>query len=63
VRIFVDVAVGEALMGKSIEAAKALWEAMATNNYHLSSERAISKNSAVKFNMDAMTYLAGKMDA
>jgi len=34
----VDVAVGGALMGKSIEAANALMEDMASNNYHWSSE-------------------------
>jgi len=34
VKISVDVAAGGALMGKSIEAAKFLFEEMASNNYH-----------------------------
>jgi len=40
VKISVDAAAGDALMGKSIEAAKALLEEMTSNNYHWSSERA-----------------------
>jgi len=38
VRISIDTATGGALMGKSIEAAKALLEEMASNNYHWSSD-------------------------
>jgi len=33
-KMFVDATVGGALMGKSIEAAKALLKEMASNNYH-----------------------------
>ena len=33
-KIAVDAAAGGAIMGKSIEAAKALLEKMASNNYH-----------------------------
>jgi len=34
VKTSIDVAAGGALMGKSVEAAKVLWEEMASNNYH-----------------------------
>jgi len=39
----VDAAAASALMGKSIEDAKALLEEMASTNYHWSSERATPK--------------------
>jgi len=38
VKISVDATTGQALMGKSIEAAKTLLDEMAFNNYHWSSE-------------------------
>jgi len=63
VKISVDVAAGGALMGKSIEAARALLEEMASNNYHWSSERATLKRSGGKYNIDAMTLLASRVDA
>jgi len=39
----VDATAGGALMGKSIEVAKALLEEIASNNYHWSGERAAPK--------------------
>ena len=50
-------------MGKSIEAAKALMEEMASNNYHLLSERAIPKRGSGKHEVDAVTLLASRVDA
>jgi len=50
-------------MGKSIEAAKALLEEMASNNYHWTSERAAPKKSSGRYKVDAMTLLASRVDA
>ena len=58
----VDTAAGDALMGKSIEAAKALLEDMASNNDHWSSERATSKRTSGVYGVDAMDMLASKVD-
>ena len=60
--ISVDTAAGVALMGKSIEAAKALLEEIAFNNYHWSSERATPRRSGGKYDVDAMTLLASSVD-
>lgn len=62
-KISIDAAAGSALMGKSIEAAKALLEDMASNNYHWSSERAAPKKSSSRYEVDAMTLLTSKVDA
>jgi len=63
VRISIDAAVGGALMGKSIEAAKALLEEMASNNYHWSSDRATPQRGGGKYSVDAVTLLASRVDA
>jgi len=63
VKIPVDAAVGGALMGKSIEAAKVLLEEMASNNYHLSSERATPRRGSGRYEVDAVTLLASRVDA
>jgi len=59
----VDAAVGSALMGKSIEAVKALLEEMASHNYHWSSERATPKRASGVYGVDAVDLLASKVDA
>jgi len=59
----VDAAAGGALMGKSIKAAKALLEEMASNNYHWSSERTTSKRASGVYGVDAVDLLASKVDA
>jgi len=60
VKISVDAAVGGALMRKLIEAAKALLEEMASNNYHLSTERAIPKRSSGRYEVDVATLLTSR---
>jgi len=50
-------------MGKSIEAAKTLLEEMASNNYHWLSERAAPKKSFGRYEVDAVTLLASKVEA
>jgi len=62
-KISVDAVAGEALMGKSIDAAKALLEEMTSNNNHWSSERATTRRSSGKYDIDAMTLLASRVDA
>ena len=62
-KISVDAAAGGALMGKSIEVAKALLEETASNNYHWSSERASPRRGGGRYKMDAVTLLASKVDA
>jgi len=57
VKISVDAAVGGALMGKSIEAVKALLEEMASNNYHWTSDRATPQRGGGKYSVDAVTLL------
>ena len=59
----VDAAAGGALMGKSIAAAKALLEEMATNNYHWSSERTGPKRASGIYGVNAVNMLASKVDA
>ena len=61
-KISVDAAAGSALMGKSIEAAKALLEEMASNNYHWASERATLKRGGGRHEVDAVTFLASRVD-
>jgi len=63
VKISVDATVEGALMGKSIEAVKALLEEMASNNYHWASDRATSQRSSDKYAVDAVTLLANRVDA
>jgi len=58
-----DAIIGGALMGKLIEAARALLEEMASNNYHKSSERATPKRTSRVYGVDAMDLLASKVDA
>ena len=50
-------------MGKSIEAAKSLLEEMASNNYHWSSERVAPNKASGIYGIDAMDWLASKVDA
>jgi len=50
-------------MGKSIEAAEALFEEMASNNYHWSSERTTPKRGGGRHEVDAVTLLASRVDA
>jgi len=50
-------------MGKSIEAAKALLEEMASDNYHWSSERTTPKRASGIYGIDAVDLLASKVDA
>jgi len=50
-------------MGKSIDAAKALLEDMASNNYHWSSKRATRKISSDKYEVNVVTLLASRRDA
>ena len=61
--MFIDTATEGALMGKSIEAAKALLEEMAYNNYHLSSKRATMKKSSGMYRVNVVDLLASKVDA
>jgi len=60
--ILVDATAGGTLIGKSIEAAKALLEGMTSNNYHWSSERASSKKSSDIYDVDTVDFLASKVD-
>jgi len=50
-------------MGKSIEVAKALLEEMNSNNCHWSSEQATPKRSCGRYNVDALTVVASRVDA
>jgi len=59
----IDVAGDGALMGESIEAAKALLEEMASHNHHWSSERATPKRTSGVYGVDAVDMLASKVDA
>ena len=59
----VDAAAGVALMGKSIEAAKALLEEMASNNYRRASESVTPKRGGGKHAVDAVTLLPSRVDA
>jgi len=63
VKISVDVAARRALMGKSIEAAKVLLEEMAYNNYHWATDRATMQRRGGKYVVDAVTFLASRMNA
>ena len=56
-----DVAIG-ALLGKSSKYVKALLKDMIANNYHWSNERATPKRSSGKYEVDAVTLLAGRVD-
>jgi len=49
-------------MGKSIKAVKTLLEDIASNNYHWSSERAVPKKSSGRYEVDAVTLLASRVD-
>jgi len=62
-KISMDAAAEGALMGKSIEAAKVLLEKMASNNYHWSSEGATPGQKTGKYDVDAVTLLASRVDA
>jgi len=59
----VDAAAEGTLMGKSIEATKALLEDMASNNYYWSSERAIPKRASGVYGVDVVDMFASKVDA
>jgi len=63
VKISVDAAAGGALMRKSIDAAKALLEEMASNNYHWIGDRATPQRGSGKYSVDAVTLLARRVDA
>ena len=62
-KIFVDVAIGGSLMGKSIEATKVLLEKMASNGYHWLSERTTLKRSSGRYEVDVVTLLDNRVDA
>ena len=62
-KISVDAVAGGAPMGKSIEAAKALLEEMASNNYHWASESVTPKRGGGKHAVDTVTLLASRVDA
>ena len=62
-KISVDTAVGGSLMGKSIDAAKALLEEMTSNSYHWSSERACLRRGTGKYDVDAVALLTSRVDA
>ena len=49
-------------MGKTIEVAKTLLEETASNNYHLSSERAMPKRSGGRYEIEVVTLLANRVD-
>ena len=49
-------------MVKLIEVAKALLEGMTSNNYHWSNKRATSKKSEGKYEVDAMTLIASRVN-
>ena len=49
-------------MGKSIEVANAQLEEIASNNYHWSSERTALKRSSGRYEVDALTLLASRVD-
>jgi len=59
----IDAAAGDALMGKSIEAAKALLEETASNNYHWSNERATPKRASGVYGVNSVDLLASKVDS
>jgi len=63
VKISVNAAAVGALMGKSIEATKALLEEIASNNYHWVSDRATLQGGGGKYSVDAVTLLASRVDA
>jgi len=54
----INTAAGCALMGKSIEDARALLEEITTNSYHQSIERATSKRTTEVYGVDAVDLLA-----
>jgi len=59
----IDVVASSVLMRKSIKAAKALLEDVATNNYNWSNERATLKRSSEKYDIDAVDMLTSKIEA
>jgi len=63
VKISVDATIGGALMGKSIDVAKALLEEMASNNYHWAGDGATPQRGDGKYSVDAVTLLASRVDA
>jgi len=63
VKISVDIVTKSALIGKSIDAAKVLFNEMASNNYHWSSERATPMWRSGKYDVDVMTLPASRVDA
>ena len=50
-------------MNKAIEAARALLEEMASNNYNWSSNKAILTRSSGRYKVDVMEFLTSKVDA
>ena len=62
-KISIDAPAGGALIGKSIEVAKALLEEMASNNYHWEGDRATPQRGGGKYAVDAVTLLASRVDA
>ena len=59
----IDAVTGGVLMGKLIEAVKALLEDMVANNYHWSSERATPKRSGGKYEVEVVMLLASRVVA
>ena len=62
-KMLIDAAASGVFMGMSIEAARALLEEMASNDYHWSDERAIQKKSSGVYGVDAIDLLMSKFDA
>jgi len=50
-------------MGKLIEVANALFEEMASNKWHWSSERATPRQQSGKYDVDVVTLLANQVNA
>jgi len=63
VKISVDAVAEGALMGKSIEAEKALLEEMTSNNYYWSSEKGAPKRGGGRREVESVTLLASRVDA
>ena len=62
-KISIDTAASGALVGKSIEAMRALVEEMTSNNYHWFDERATPKRATGVYGFDAVNLLASNVDA
>ena len=61
-KMSIDVAASGALIGKSIEVARALLEEIASNNSQWSSEGAILKRTSRVYGVDAVDLLSRRVD-